>query len=82
MANNELLGDDSKTTQKVILCKTSYHYWRFGISELLQGTGAKFKKAQSGWQRIIIIDWHELDIARKLLINFKENNPDTKEMWW
>lgn len=82
MTNNELLGDDSKTTQKVILCKTSYHYWRFWISELLQGTGAKFKKAQCGWQGTIIVDWHELDNARKLLLNFKENNPDTKEMWW
>lgn len=82
MANKDLLGDDRNTTQKVILCKTNYHYWRFWISELLQDTGAKFKKDTTGWKGIILVDWHELDSARKLLLDFKQQNPDIIDMWW
>lgn len=65
-----------------ILCKTSYHYWRFGVSDILRDTGAKFKKDERGRSGIILVGWRELDNSRKILLDYKLQNLDTKEMWW
>lgn len=78
----EQIKKEVKTTEMVVLCKTSYHYWRNWLKEILKDTGAKFNKDEKGWKGSISITKTDIDKAKKLLTDYKTKNPETKELWW
>jgi len=70
-----------KKMEVVTLCETTYYYWRFWIKEILKGTGARFRKNVDGWNGIVVVNNNELEQTSKLLAEFKQNNPDAKDLW-
>lgn len=69
-------------TEMVLLCNTSYHYWRFWVSDILKGTNAKFKKNEKGWEGSISVSKDNYEKANKQLRDYKLNNTEVKELWW
>ncbi len=83
-----------KKEQKVIespkmvnLFKTSYHYYRNFVKEILKDAkvnGFRFVKdgKMGGWKGFISIPSTETEKAKKVLAEFKTKNPDTIDLWW
>ncbi len=46
MENNK--KEQVKTAEMVVVCKTSYHYYRNWIRDILTGAGAKFNNEKEG----------------------------------
>ena len=69
-------------TEMTVLCSTSYHYWRFWVSDILKGTNAKFKKNEKSWEGSISVPKDNYEKANKLLNDYKLNNTELKDLWW
>ncbi len=70
------------STEIVLLCRCSYHYWRFWVSDILRDTTAKFKRDEKGWDGNILVSKNELEKANNQLNSYKLNNPEIKDLWW
>ena len=65
--------------------QTTYYYWRYWIKNLLIGGGLKkfrFIKSEIGYNGDIAIDKPEVGHAKKVLQDYKDKNPEVKDMWW
>ena len=69
-----------KTTEMIVLCKTSYHYYRNWLRELLKDAEPKFVKDEKGWKGSITVAKADVEKAKKLLADYKTKNPETKEL--
>lgn len=69
-------------TEMIVLGSTSYHYWRFWVSDILKDTNAKFKKDEKSWNGAISTSKDNYEKANKLLNEYKLHNPEVKNLWW
>lgn len=77
--------EKAKSTKRVKLSGTSYHYFRNWLKELLRSNGissAKFEKDEIGWNGNITIASNEKDQALKVLADYRTANSDVKDLWW
>lgn len=75
----------SSTPNWVKIFQTSYFRYRHWIRNLLiEGKIKKFRfvKDEVGYTGSITVDKPEVDKAKKVLQNYKDKNPDVKDMWW
>ena len=69
----------------VKIFQTTYYWYRHWIRALLKNGKIKkfrFVKDEVGYTGNIAVDKPEVEKAKKVLQDYKEKNPDVKEMWW
>jgi hypothetical protein len=68
----------------VHLAKTSYHFWRNWVKDILHNgkiTSAKFVKENVGYDGAISVSSAEFSKAKAVLEKYKKDNADTVDMW-
>jgi hypothetical protein len=69
----------------VNIFKTNYHRYRHWVKYILaegKVNGFRFVKDEIGWTGKLAVDKPEVDKAKKVLAEYKTNNPDAVDMWW
>ncbi len=75
--------DKPTKEEEVILVSTTYYYWRNWVkSILLEGKiKARFIKDDVGWSGKISVPKSQMDLAKKVLADYKTKNLDGVDMW-
>ena len=75
--------DKPTKEEEVILVTTTYYYWRNWVkSILLEGKiKTRFVKDDVGWSGKISVVKSQMDLAKKVLADYKTKNPDRVDMW-
>jgi len=69
--------------EDVILVTTTYYYWRNWVKSILHEgkIKARFIKDDVGWSGKISVGKIQVDLAKKVLAEYKTNNPEGVDMW-
>ncbi|HTB52939.1 MAG TPA: hypothetical protein VK718_09220 [Ferruginibacter sp.] len=86
MKENKMVAIVPPTKNEMVkLFKTSYHYYRNWVKDILiEGDVKKFRflKDRTGWTGIITISKSEVDNAKAVLKDYRTKNTETIKLWW
>ncbi len=85
MIQNENVKDEKSTIQMVNVFKTSYHYYRNWVKEILTDgkvNDFKFVKDKKGWKGSISVPKKDEETIKKVLSDYKAKNPEIVPLWW
>jgi len=71
-------------TEMVTIFKTTYGYYRYWVKNILAGGGIikyRFIKNPDSYAGVISVAKPEADKAKKVLAEYKKQNPETVSMW-
>ena len=82
---NVAVKDEKPTKEMVNVFKTSYHYYRNWVKEILKDgkvNDFKFVKDKIGWKGSISVPKKNEEAIKKVLSDYKTKNPDIVPLWW
>lgn len=76
---------EKSKNEMVNVFKTSYHYYRNWVKQILSDgniKGFRFIKDDVGWMGNISVPKTNQNETKNVLSDYKTKNPEVVEMWW